>query len=83
MFIPKVFDGGKLVILTSDGGEYIDLVLFVDNYDERMDNILKEATYRWNAAADLDYRETVCGALHEAGYIFKVVDNYVTIDDQA
>ena len=83
MHMPTVFTGGKLVILSSEDGRYIDLVLVVENYNERFDAVIDETVHRWKFASDLNFSKTIFEALYEAGYVFKVIEDYLVIDDPA
>lgn len=71
----------KIVILTSECGESIDLVLLFDNYDDNCNKVIGKAMERWNAATDLDFRDTIFDALRENGYLFSMVDDFVVIND--
>lgn len=71
---------GKIVILTSQCMSFIDLVIRVDNWDEKFADVIETATRLWHES-DLEFRNVIEKHLTDAGYIFVIIDDYMVIDD--
>ena len=72
----------KTIILTSQCQQFIDLVIRVDNWDDKCAETLNKASRNWHEST-MEFRNVVESSLTEAGDKFQVIDDYIIIDDPA
>lgn len=70
--------GGKLVIIRSEEGRMIDMVLKVENHDERFAAVVKDADYAWQNTEE-EWYDFMLARIREAGYKVEVVE-YETVN---